>query len=185
MDFGKELATVSNKTKTVLKRFDDILGIVKYKDGIPFEMKGVIPAITNVRIYNDDDGNPCATYLDFSDGTSTYAARRHDDVYSIEHGISICITKKLLDMITDGAGNQTYNKLVRNACKVLDENNKAAEMQIEEAAAEKRKLEKIAEKKRRHDERRAAQVREELIEIQKEAFVRAMKECQACTDDLK
>lgn len=174
---------VSKKTKTALIRLGEKLGIVKYENGVPIERFDVMPAIEDVRTYNDDKGEPCAIYLDFADGTSTSAARRENDIYSLEHGITICIAKKLLDMITNGAGNQTYNKLVRNASKVLSDKNKlakkVAEKIEEDSKVQAHKLAKLAEKKRRRDEKQNALLREELIEIQKEAIIRAMKEMTA------
>jgi len=166
--------------------------IQKYKDGRYVGQFNVMPNIVDVREYEDADGNPCAIYLDFADGTSTSAARREGDVFSFEHGVTICIIKKLLDKLTDNMGSATYNKLVRKAQKLRDYKIEYEKKLIEEAKAQEAKAAKLAEKKRKRDERRAKQIqeleeqaREELIEIQKEAFLRALRESRMSEDDLK
>lgn len=186
---------VAESKMTKSKMVSDGLGLLvveRYMDGKKIGSYNIMPDIMNVREYNDDNGNPCAIYLDFADGTSTCAARRDTDVFSFEHGVTICIAKKLLDKLTGDLGNQTYNKIVRRVCKLHDQIIKDEEEALKEQQAYEYKLNKLAEKKRKRIAKREAemleeenQLREHFIEIQKEAFVRALKECGLNGDDLK
>ena len=185
--------TESKKTKSKLvNNGRGMLVVEQYKDGHKVEDNTVMPDVVNIREFNDENGNPCAIYLDFADRTSTCAARRDNDVFNFEHGVTICIAKKLLDMITGSYGSQTYNKIVRRVCKLHDQIIKKEEDALKLKEEYEHKLEKMAEKKRKRMAKREAemleeenQLREHLIEIQKEAFVRALKECGFSGDDLK
>lgn len=172
----EETMDYSRDTKTVLDDQGGYLKVMKVTDGHSGVAATIMPSIVDVTIFNDEDGNPCATRVDFADGTYTKAARRNDDEYCVEFGISICITKKLLDIATNGVGDQIYNKLMRRACKVMKD-NREAEAKIEEALeAEIRRYNHLVEKRKKRDERRAAAIREDMIEVQKEAYLRALKE---------
>lgn len=101
----------------------------------------------------------------FMDGDKQKAVCQEPDVFSLEQAISICITKHLL------GGTSAYNKAIKNGIKVyqdklvLEKNSKDEEIRIA-----KRRAKKAAYMKRRAEKRR-----EEQIEIQKEAYVRAME----------
>lgn len=173
---NKDTMNYSKDTKTVLQDQDGHLKVAKVVDGHSGLAINIMPAIVDVAVFDDENGNPCATRVDFADGTYTKAARRNDDEYSVEFGISICITKKLLDMASDGVGDQIYNKIMRRACKVMKD-NREEEAKIEAALeAEIRRYNHLVEKRKKRDERRAAAIREEMIEVQKEAYLRAFKE---------
>lgn len=184
---------VSKETKTVLHTKDS--GMLMLTVPLPNDKAycyNLIPDIKNVRVYKDDNDNPRAVYLDFADGTSTSAVLQNDDNYDIDHAFSVCITKRLLDSVTNGNGHQAYNKLVRRARRVYENGLKEAERLEKEAAAQKAREEKLAEKKRKREKRRAEEyleekekAREELIEIEKEAFLRALREYRMTVDDLK
>lgn len=64
-----------------------------YKEGNTKKYSGVIPGGTYIKeiIYN----NP-ATIVFWSDGTKTVSKCHRDDVYSMETGLAICISKKIL-----------------------------------------------------------------------------------------
>ena len=175
--------TESKETKSKLAGDGFWRKVTKFKDGVKQDDYNVIPDIHDVRIYNNDAGKPCAIYLDFVDGKTTSAAVRDQDSFNIESGITICLAKKLLDMRTNGCGSSTYNKLVKYALKRYEANRKYDEMVEQEEAENERRYKKLCEKKQRRKERLAAKERERQIEIQKEAFVRALREYQS--DDLK
>lgn len=132
-----------------------------YKDGFKTSTKELIPDIKDVIVHNS-----CVVIVEFTDGTSEKAVLHPCDEFSVEQGISICITKKLV------GGSSIYNKLINRAIKVMINND--AEKTKREQEEEARK-----ERKKRNDEkkaRRKAAKREEYIETQKEAYVRALRE---------
>lgn len=132
-----------------------------YKDGFKTSEKELIPDIKDVTVYNNR-----AVVVEFADGTSEKAVLHPEDHFSVEQGISICITKKLV------GGSSIYNKLIDRAVKVMINGDvERTKKQIEEEARKERKK-KNDEKKAR----RKAAKREEYIETQKEAYIRALRE---------
>lgn len=102
----------------------------------------------------------------FLDGDKQKAVCQEPDVFSLEQAVSICLTKHLL------GGTGAYNKAVKNGIKVYEENQREKwRIKAEEERITKRRAKKAAYMKRREEKRR-----EEQIEIQKEAYVRAMRE---------
>lgn len=132
-----------------------------YKDGFRTSEKELIPDIKNVIIHNNH-----AVIVEFVDGTTEKAVLHPEDQFSVEQGISICITKKLV------GGSSIYNKLIDRAVKVMiNSDAERTKKQIEDEARKERKK-KNDEKKAR----RKAAKREEYIETQKEAYIRALRE---------
>ena len=142
------------KNKTIFAKY--------YEDGYFKYQKDIMPDITNVIVYNN------TVIVEFADKTKTKAILDKEDAFNLEQGISICITKKLLGKHGDGI----YNKIMNRALKIKKLNEEAKIKQEEEKQREKARKEKAAAKKAR----RQAKRREAEIEIQKEAYVRAMKE---------
>ena len=113
--------------------------------------------------------------MNFADGTSAKAVLSDDDKFSLEQGISICITKKMLSDHTNGHGSSAYNKLIDYAMKVYKNKEKNIKA-IEESEKKTKEAErKRAEKLRKKRAKRKAKLREEQIEIQAEAYRRAMQ----------
>ena len=132
-----------------------------YKDGFKTFTKELIPDIKNVIVHNNH-----AVIVEFVDGTTEKAVLHPEDQFSVEQGISICITKKLV------GGSSIYNKLIDRAVKVMiNSDAERTKKQIEDEARKERKK-KNDEKKAR----RKAAKREEYIETQKEAYIRALRE---------
>lgn len=154
---------VNPEVKTMLTRDDHDGKLVAkfYKDGFLQSTKKLIPDIKDVRIYNN-----CAIVVEFMDGTTEKAVVHQCDEFSVEQGISICITKKLV------GGSSIYNKLIDRAIRVFLKNDakRTEKIKIEEERKERKK--KNEEKKAR----REAAKREKSIEAQKEAYVRAWTE---------
>lgn len=167
---------VTESTKTVLKERGGRYFVDKYNNGTVASSRSVMPTIVDEQIYKDDDGNPRAIRMFFSDNTETCVVLQDGDTYNFEHALSICITKKILDMITGGYGHQTYNKLVRKAKKVYNDNRAKEYAAQKQAEEEKRKYQKIEEKKRKRDERIEQEAREYDINVMKEAIIRALNE---------
>lgn len=132
-----------------------------YKDGFKTSTKELIPDIKDVIVYNDH-----VVVVEFVDGTSEKAVLHPEDQFSIEQGISICITKKLV------GGSSIYNKLIDRAIKVKINNDAEKTKREQEEEARKERKKKNDEKKAR----RKAAKREEYIETQKEAYIRALRE---------
>lgn len=132
-----------------------------YKDGFKTSTKELIPDIKDVIVHNN-----CVVIVEFADGTSEKAVLHPYDEFSVEQGISICITKKLV------GGSSVYNKLIDRAIKIMINNDAEKTKRVKEEEARK-------ERKKRNDEkkaRRKAAKREEYIETQKEAYIRALRE---------
>ena len=130
-----------------------------YKDGFFKSERSVISDIKNVEVYNK------TALVTFADNTKTVAVLDSEDTFSLEQGISICITKKLLGE----NGGSVYNKLIKRALKVKKDNEKAAEKA--EKAKEEAKRKKEASRIRH--EKKQLKKREKEIETYKEAIIRA------------
>lgn len=130
----------------------------------------LIPSITDVKSIDDK-----VVIVNFADGTSEKAVLSDDDKFSLEQGISICIIKKILSDNTNGHGSSAYNKLIDYAMKVYKNKEKNIKA-IEESEKKTKEAErKRAEKLRKKRAKRKAKLREEQIEIQAEAYRRAMQ----------
>lgn len=138
--------------------------------------KDILPDIIDVSAI-ESDGLPKVVIVKFADGTIQKAVLSNNDIWhsSLEQGISICITKKLLDMKA-GNGSSIYNKIVNRGVKIYSKSQKEKARKAEEEETQKKRDEKAAEKKRKKKQKREAEIRENQIEIQKEAYLRAMRE---------
>jgi hypothetical protein len=132
-----------------------------YEDGFFQRERWLIPDITDVRVYDN------TVVVKFADRTKTSAVLDSEDTFSLEQGISICITKKLLGE----DGNSLYNKMITRALKVIKKKENAAEDEKKKKEADK----KARELKKARAERRKAKKREETISIHAEAFKRAFE----------
>jgi hypothetical protein len=150
------------ETKTRIETKDKSIYVKYFKDGHFTHDKRIMPDIKDVKYYNN------TVIVIFGDNTQTKAVLDPEDYYSLEQGISICITKKLLGE----DGSNIYNKLIRRAFNVINQNAEAA------VAAEKKRIKEIAKKEAAAEKRQKKKLkkREEAIEIQKEAYIRAMRE---------
>lgn len=104
--------------------------------------------------------------VEFADGDIQKSVCREPDVFSMDMAITICICKHLI------GGTKVFNDAVKKGMKVYEYCLKEKKRQQEERErSERRKAKKIERKQRRR-----AAAREEQIEIQKEAYLRAMRE---------
>ena len=153
---------VDPTTKTELVTKNGSIYVKHYKDGFFQSERRLMADIVDVRVYDN------TVVVIFADKTKTSAVLDSVDTFTVEQGISVCITKKLLGE----DGNSLYNKLITRALKVIKRKKKA-----EEAAAKKKEDEKKArELKKARSQRRKAKKREEAISIQAEAMKRAFAE---------
>lgn len=134
----------------------------------------IMPDISKVKIIDTDKNKVIIVF--FTDGTSEKAVLSNGDTYSLEQGISICITKKIISDKTCGQGSAVYNKIIRHALKIIDDEKKETERKIRiENKIEERKRKKEIKKQKREEQNKKNR-REEIINIQKEAYLRAIEE---------
>jgi uncharacterized membrane protein YcgQ (UPF0703/DUF1980 family) len=112
----------------------------------------------------------------FGDMRKQKAVCQEPDVFSLEQAIGICVAKQAL------GGSGEYNNAIRRGLKVYEDKLKS----IAEAEAEKERIAKRRAKRAAYKERRAAKrevaEKELAIEIQKEAYIRAMEEMKCKKD---
>lgn len=122
--------------------------------------------ITNIEMYNDR-----VVKVTFDDGSFTKSVCQENDIFDLDVGITVCLMKKMLD---DGKGNGTriYNDIIRNAHKLInDKENEKIEKQME-----KEKQKKKAHKAMMKRQAKKMKAKEEAIDTQKLAFIRALQE---------
>lgn len=166
----KMYAVEVNKTKMIVE--DDGVKFA-YNPDMPVALASdvVIPRIEDVQSINNK-----VVIVKFADGTSEKAVLSESDTFSLEQGVSICITKKILNKVLKGAnGTSAYNKLVDYGLKVYDKKQKEIKEAIAAKKAEKEAEQKKIDRIRKKRAKRKAKLREEQIEIQAEAYRRAMK----------
>jgi hypothetical protein len=128
--------------------------------------------ITNIEMYNDR-----VVKVTFDDGSFTKSVCQQNDIFDLDVGITVCLMKKMLD---DGKGNGTriYNDIIRDAHKLInDKENEKIEKQMEKEK-QKKKAHKVMMKK----QAKKLKAKEEAIDIQKQAFVRALQETGMVND---
>lgn len=146
--------------------------------------------IKEVKIITNEEDVAIGVKITFDGGSVQKAICSEDDVFNLEYGITICLVKQLLKVLGSANASRDYNNAVRDVLKQY-EKQELAELEEEEKKAQiEYRRAKRAEKKRRRAERKAAAERERQIEIQKEAYLRAMQEydrqrIDRMTDDLK
>lgn len=124
-----------------------------------------VPEIVDVKTINDK-----VVIVTFIDGTQTKAVCDKDDVFNLEVGIGICITKRLMSN-DEQTGNSMFNKTIRNALKVMKRNEQIEKIRKEFEEEEKRIEAKIQRKK----EKRAEKRRQKKIQMMADAILLADK----------
>ncbi len=157
----------------------DTLGLnstYKLKNGVEVTTECILKdLIKKVEFY------PPAVKMTFVDGKVVTASAKDGDEYNPEYGIMVCIMKYLWN----GSG---YLGEFKKWIKKAEEEKKAKEDKIKsEKEAKEREAKKRAKNQERLAKRKAAQ-KEEAIEIQKEAYKRALqelKETEGITKEVK
>lgn len=151
------------ETKSTVTSNGKSITVTTYKDGYKQSTKTLLPEIKDVQVYNNN-----TVVVEFVDGTKEKAVLHQDDQFSIEYGISICVTKKII------GGSSIYNKVIDHVIKVMNKNEKDREAKAAAKEARAIRAKKAHEKK---EKRKNAKINE-AIEIQKEAYIRAMIEME-------
>lgn len=129
-----------------------------------------LPAIKKVETYNDR-----VTKVTFIDDTFTKAVCSENDHFDEDVGITICCMKRLFGK----DGNRMYNDLIRQAHKIMTENDIAKEKAAKEKAEAKMKQHKIELKKAA----KKLKAKEEQIDIHKQAIIRAHQEMEGLANE--
>lgn len=130
--------------------------------------------ISNIETYNDR-----VVKVTFSDGSFTKSVCQENDIFDLDVGITVCLMKKMLDT-GKGDGTKIYNDIIRNAHKLInDKENEKIEKQLEKEK-EKSKARKVAMKKKA----KKMKAKEEAIDTQKQAFIRALQETGMVNDGM-
>lgn len=163
--------TMPKEANTYLYIQNGQVRIANYKNGRRTSDIGIMESIADIQVLNEK-----VVMVTFSDGTTEKAVLDRYDVFNIEQGIAICVMKKSFSNISYGNGSSVYNKLVEYGLKAYND-ILAAEAKAEAEKQEKNaRAKRKAEKAQRKRARKAAEKREAEIEIQKEAYLRAMRE---------
>lgn len=143
------------------------------KHSIDFYVSSSSPnEITDVNVIVPDK----VVEVTFADGTKEKSVCREPDVFSMEQAIAICIGKKLM------GGSGAYNGAIRRGIKVYENKlEKEKADKAEQERIEKRRAKREAYKARKNAKRENAE-KERQIEIQKEAYIRAMEFINKYTD---
>lgn len=165
-----------NRSKTVLVSNGKFLNVeIADKDGFVGSTKYIMPDIVDVKTIERQHKSQVIVY--FGDSTSETATLEYGDTYNLEQGISICIAKKLIsNLVGKGYGSSIYNKLIERAIKVYKRSCAETEKKRKEEEEQKARYQKMVQKKQAKRQKREAENRERQIEIQKEAYLRAMRE---------
>lgn len=180
-DTIKEYIDQTNQKEKAPKEANSILfseyGKVKVKNCKNGEIKNtkiIMPDIKNIEVKHNGE-NSTVIFVTFKDGKIEKAVLDKDDEFSLEQGLTIIMLEKLLsDMGVDG--KSVHNKLVRYALKFYNKQEKAKEASAKKELEAKEKKKKIEERRRNKKLKQAQAEREYQIEIQKEAYLRAMRE---------
>lgn len=163
--------TMPKEANTYLYIENGQVRLATYENGQRLNDIGIMESIADIQVLNEK-----VVMVTFSDGKTEKAVIDTYDTFNIEQGITICIMKKSFSKISNDNGSSVYNKLVEYGLKayndILIAESKAEAEKQEKNARAKRK----AEKAQRKRARKAAEKREAEIEIQKEAYLRAMRE---------
>lgn len=146
----------------------EYLGIQKRTpDNKPKWLEG-LPAVKKVETYNNR-----VVKVTFIDGTFTKAVCSENDIFDLDVGITICGMKRLLGTNSDNATRE-YNRFINHVHSVMEKNT------LDEVAEEARQA-KEKSRKRKAELKRAAKklkAKEEAIDIQKQAIIRAHQEME-------
>ena len=149
-----------DEIKNAIKNDDkSIKQTIKQNDAVD----DIINQISDIKCFN----NVCVE-VTFKDGTKERAVCCPDDTFNFETGLVICLIKKMLST-KQKSGTYMYNKLVKKAYKVVEE------QMLEKAAKEAEELakKKKALKEKKRKERRLANRRERRKQELAEAIVLA------------
>ena len=137
----------------------------------------IIPQIKEIKAINNR-----VVIIKFTDGTQEKAVLDSSDAFSIEQGVAICITKKILSKLTYGNGSSAYNKLIDYAMKIYNQQESDKIKAGTENMKNEKQNKKREEKRKKRITKAQAEDKEELVNILSEAITKAM---QSMNQDIK
>ena len=152
-----------------IKKMEDKMNTVAKRNGKTIE------AATNfkkIEVYNDR-----VVKITFADGTYTKAVCSDKDEFCLDTGIMVCVMKKLF------GGQKEGTKLIAS---MLNDAHAQMEKQINDKIEAENKRIAEKQKKRKAELKKAAKkmkAKEEAIDIQKQAYIRAMQEMGMTKDE--
>ena len=167
----KDTFSKEEKKMSGLMHYDEIceyLGIQIQNRAFNNKPKWIegLPAVEKVETYNNR-----VVKVTFIDGTFTKAVCSENDIFDLDVGITVCAMKRLLGTNSENA-TRKYNRFINHVHSVIEKNT------LKELAEEAQKA-KEKNKQRKAELKKAAKklkAREEQIDIQKQAILRAQKE---------
>lgn len=126
-----------------------------------------MPIISSVRVSIKDYKviNNKVVIVTFTDNTTEKAICSPEDTFDLERAIEICVCKKIF------GGTKSYNDTIKDALKQVAAIDKQKKTDAEEAERIIKKKQKDIQRKIRRRER----IRQECIDIQAEAYLKAMQ----------
>lgn len=159
---------VPMETKSILTHNGERIEVTNFNNGHRTNTKYIMPDIKDITVHNNS-----VVIVEFVDGTKEKAVLSEEDNFSLEQGVSICLTKKIV------GGSSIYNKLIDY---MLLKYERLQKQKADEAAA----LKAATEKRRKYAEKKAmkkAAKREECVRTMQEAFSRALAEHNKCGEE--
>lgn len=172
--------------ETEFKRIEDGYYEIVSQFNNDIRRKSILPIIKSINVKNEPQNGKClydengkyqkpTVIVTFSDGTTEKATTSEDDTFSLEQGISICYTKKLLSLLTTDDGSKVYNKMLHKAMKLYKSQQEEVLKKAEIDRLAKERSERLAIKRAKRKAKLEAKKREQEISIQAEAYARALK----------
>ena len=152
-----------------IKKMEDKMNTVAKRNG-----KSIVEATNfkKIEVYNDR-----VVKITFADGTYTKAVCSDKDVFCLDTGIMVCVMKKLFGGQKEGT---------KHIALMLDDAHTQMEKQINDKIEAENKRIAEKQKKRKAELKKAAKkmkAKEEAIDIQKQAYIRAMQEMGMTKDE--
>lgn len=172
---------VSKITKNTLDCFSGWIYGNIYEDGFKKGSVAILPDIKEVSIITNK-GRECGVEVKFGDNTTEKSIVHKNDTFSLEQGISICVTKKLIALkFGSYKGNESsfYNKLIQYGLKVYEDKKAKEAKEAEEKKRKQEKFEKAVAKKKARKAKRLAKERQDSINIIKAGIVAGFQQLKA------
>lgn len=138
---------------------------VEVEDDFECNTDCVTDLIERIDIYNG-----VAVKVSFKDGTFTKSVAESVEDFDLYTGVAFCLFKKFLG----GNGHKNFNKMMRTAMKKIDEQEENKKKEEDEKKRQNEKRKKLIMKKKA----KKMKEKEEAIDIQKQGYLRALKECR-------
>lgn len=128
--------------------------------------------VTNIETYNDR-----VVKMTFSDGTFTKSVCQENDIFDLDVGMTVCLIKKMLGDKNE-SGTKKYNDIIRKLHRLIeDKENEKIEQKIKKDLQKKK-----ARKAQMNKQAKKMKAKEEAIDIQKQAIIRAYQEMELMKD---